>query len=170
MILDDLQWADAASIGLLFHLGRRLDESRILILGAYRPDEVALGRDGQRHPLEKALAELKRYQGDVSVDLDRTVVAEGRGFVDAYLDAGPNSLDEAFREALYRRTGGHPLFVVELLQAMRERGALSQDATGHWAATPALDWNTLPARVEGVIEERVGRLAKIGRASCRERV
>lgn len=159
MILDDLQWADAASIGLLFHLGRRLDESRILILGAYRPDEVALGRDGQRHPLEKALAELKRYQGDVSVDLDRTVVAEGRGFVDAYLDAGPNSLDEAFREALYRRTGGHPLFVVELLQAMRERGALSQDATGHWAATPALDWNTLPARVEGVIEERVGRLA-----------
>ena len=44
LVLDDLQWADAASIGLLFHLGRRLEGTRILIAGAYRPVEVAVGR------------------------------------------------------------------------------------------------------------------------------
>jgi adenylate cyclase len=53
LILDDLQWADTASISLLFHLGRRLEGARILIAGAYRADEVALGRapapKGQRH-------------------------------------------------------------------------------------------------------------------------
>jgi adenylate cyclase len=52
LFLDDLQWADNASLGLLFHLGRRLESSRVLVLGAYRPNDVALGRGGERHPLE----------------------------------------------------------------------------------------------------------------------
>ncbi len=42
LVLDDLQWADAGSISLLFHLGRRLAGSRILVVGAYRPGELAL--------------------------------------------------------------------------------------------------------------------------------
>ena len=46
LVLDDLQWADSASIGLLFRLGRRIEGSRILILGTYRPEEVAIGRAG----------------------------------------------------------------------------------------------------------------------------
>jgi DNA-binding SARP family transcriptional activator/ABC-type transporter Mla MlaB component len=48
LLLDDLQWADSASISLLFHLGRELADAGvpILIVGAYRPEEVALGRGG----------------------------------------------------------------------------------------------------------------------------
>ncbi len=42
LVLDDFQWADNASISLLFHLGRRLLESRIMIACAYRPEEVDL--------------------------------------------------------------------------------------------------------------------------------
>ncbi|MBU1879916.1 MAG: tetratricopeptide repeat protein [Chloroflexi bacterium] len=154
LVLDDLQWADAASIGLLFRLGRRIGESRVLIVGTYRPAEVALGRAGERHPLEKVLAEFKRYFGDIQVDL----AAGGRHFVDAFLDSEPNSLDEGFRQALTRHTNGHPLFTVELLRDMQERGDLIRDEAGRWAPGPALDWDTLPARVEGVIEERIGRL------------
>ncbi len=58
--------ADAASIDLLFHIGRRLigEDSRVLIVCAYRPEEVALGRSGERHPLAKALSEFKRTFGD----------------------------------------------------------------------------------------------------------
>jgi predicted ATPase len=156
--LDDLQWADAASISLLFRLGRRIGGSRILIVGTYRPEEVALGRAGERHPLEKVLAEFKRYYGDLAVDLDATKEAEGRGFVDAFLDTESNRLGEGFRSALYQHTDGHPLFTIELLRDMQERGDLVQNAEGQWAEGPALDWDDLPARVEGVIEERIGRL------------
>jgi adenylate cyclase len=81
LMLDDVQWADSASIGLLFHLGRRLEGSRILIACAYRPEEVALERAGERHPLEKVLAEFKRSFGDVWVDLRRADEMEGRSFV-----------------------------------------------------------------------------------------
>ena len=44
VVLDDLQWADPASISLLFHLGRRIADSRCLLIGAYRPTDVVLGR------------------------------------------------------------------------------------------------------------------------------
>ncbi|MBN1220729.1 MAG: AAA family ATPase [Anaerolineae bacterium] len=161
LVLDDLQWADAGSTSLLFHLGRRIESSRILIVGAYRPAEVTLGhpapgsRPGERHPLEPVVNEFKRRFGSILVNLGQ---AEGRLFVDALLDAEPNRLGHAFRETLYRQTGGHPLFTVELLQGMRERGGLVQDETGQWIEGPALEWETLPARVEAVIAERIGRL------------
>ncbi len=160
LILDDMQWADAASIGLLFHLGRRLAEagSRVLIACAYRPEEVAIGRAGERHPLAKPLSEFKRTFGDVWVDLSSPEAAEGRSFVDALLDAEPNRLTRGFRDALFHRTEGHPLFTIELLHAMQDRGDLLEDEDGRWTEGPTLDWEVLPARVEAVIEERIDRL------------
>jgi adenylate cyclase len=160
LILDDLQWMDTASISLLFHLGRRLAQagSRVLIACAYRPEEVALGRDGQRHPLEKILSEFKRLFGDVWVDLGEVDEVESRRFVDAFLDTEPNRLEAVFRGALLCHTQGHPLFTIELLRAMQDRGDLVQDEGGRWVKGATLDWETLPPRVEGVIEERVGRL------------
>jgi DNA-binding SARP family transcriptional activator len=157
VVLDDLQWADRGSISLLFHLGRRLAGSRILVLGAYRPDDIAMGRGGERHPLEQVVNELERDLGEMRLDLD---AAEGRRFVELLLATEPSRLDEAFRERLYRRTGGHALFTVELLRGLQERGDVVRDGDGSWVEGPRLDWERLPARVEAVIAERVGRLPK----------
>ncbi|MCI0580983.1 MAG: ABC transporter substrate-binding protein, partial [Chloroflexi bacterium] len=164
LLLDDLQWADATSINLLFHLGRRLPGSRILIAGAYRPSEVALGRPGpepehrRQHALEPVIYEFGRQFGDIQIDLGRLEPVEGRKLMDALLDREPNHLSESFRVALFWRTKGHPLFTVELVRAMQERGDLVQDEAGYWLEGGALNWETLPARVEAVIEQRIGRL------------
>jgi adenylate cyclase len=158
LVLEDLQWADAPSVGLLFRLGRRLGGSRLLVVATFRPNDLALGRGGERHPVEPVLSEMKRYYGDIIVDLDQAIAERGREFVDAYLDAQLNCLDDHFRESLFEHTGGHPLFTVELLLHMRERGDLVQDKDGCWGEGPTLDWSDLPSRVEGVIEERIGRL------------
>jgi ABC-type oligopeptide transport system substrate-binding subunit/class 3 adenylate cyclase/ABC-type transporter Mla MlaB component len=158
LLLDDLQWADSASIHLLFHLGRQIQGHRILILGAYRPEEVAVGRGDKAHPLEQVLAELKRQYGEVWVDLSAVSEGEERQFVEAYLDSEPNRLSDRFRHALYEHTGGHPLFTVELLRNLQERGDLVRDEQGRWVEKSRLEWKVLPARVEGVIEERIGRL------------
>jgi predicted ATPase len=74
------------------------------------------------------------------------------------LDSEPNRLDAAFRETLYRHTGGHPLFTVELLRGLQERGDLVKDASGRWIEGGVLDWETLPPRVEAMIAERLARL------------
>lgn len=158
LLIDDLHWADEASISLLFHLSRRLSSARILIMGAYRANEITLGRAGQRHPLEATLNELKRYHGDVWVDLGDLKADINRQFVDQVLDAECDVKDKAFRSALFRRTGGQALFTIELVQYLKERGYLLQNAQGRWEVSPGLRWDGLPARVEGVISERISRL------------
>jgi predicted ATPase len=160
LFLDDLQWADNASLGLLFHLGRHIESSRVLILGAYRPNDVALGRGGKRHPLEPVIHELTRYYGDVLVDLDAIPEAVNRQFVDSLVDSEANSLGQAFRDALFYHTGGHALFTVELLRTMQERGDLVRDGEGRWLQGTSLDWKAFPAKVEGVIAERIARLSE----------
>jgi adenylate cyclase len=159
LVLDDLQWADTASISLLFHLGRRIEGGRVMMVGAYRPEEVALGRDGERHPLEAALAELKRRFGDVWIDLEKTEAIEGQRLVDELLDSEPNRLGDSFRRALFRHAGGHPLFTIEVLRALQERGDLVRDDEGRWVEGGILNWDSMPVPVEGVIEERIGRLS-----------
>ena len=155
LILDDLQWVDAGSTSLLFHLGRRIAGSRILIVGAFRPSEVDEGRAGERHPIEPVLHEFKRDFGDFEVEVSQT---EGRQFIDAFLDTEPNQLGAEFRDTLYRQTRGHPLFTVELLRDMQDKAVLVKDKKDLWVEGPDLNWNALPARVDAVIEERVSRL------------
>jgi predicted ATPase len=176
LVLDDLQWADAGSISLLFHLGRQLAGSRILIVGAYRPEEVALGRPAsplraagieggqERHPLDPVVNEFQRLFGDVTVNLGQ---AGSRDFVEAFLDSEPNRLGPSFRQMLYRQTNGYPLFTIELLRGLQERGDLMRDAEGWWVEGPTLDWETLPARVEAVIAERIDRLVEPLQAALR---
>ncbi len=156
--LDDLQWADQASVNLLFHLARRLPGSRVMLVGAYRPEEVTLGREGDRHPLEKVVAEVQRAFGQVTLDLNLAAPDEGQAFVEALIDAEPNSLGLAFREALLAHTGGHPLFTLEMLRTLQERGDLIQNAEGRWVESSNLSWEALPDRLEGVVAERIGRL------------
>jgi DNA-binding SARP family transcriptional activator/tetratricopeptide (TPR) repeat protein len=177
LLIDDLQWADVASLSLLFHLGRHFEDCRILVVGAYRPSEIALpsvappqqGRGARRprlqaedarHPLEAIVHEFGRLWGDIRVDLDQ---ADGRRFVDALLDGEPNHLSEGFRARLARHTGGHALFTIELLRAFQERGDLAHDEEGRWVERPVLRWEGLPPRVEAVIAERVSRLPREGR-------
>jgi predicted ATPase/DNA-binding SARP family transcriptional activator len=158
LVLDDLQWADLGSISLLFHLGRRIEGHRILILGAYRPDDVAQTQDGEQHPLIQVLMEFKRIFGENEINLDETDVIERRKFIDAFLDTEPNRLGEEFRKLLNQHTAGHPLFTIELLRQMEAQGDLRKNEGGYWTVSPALGWENLPAKVEAVIERRISRL------------
>ncbi len=158
LLLDDLQWADSASVDMLFHLGRRLNGRRILILGAYRPEEVAGAREQDPHSLAAVIPEFKRLHGEILIDIGCNTEEEERQFVTSYLDLEPNHLPPAFRERLYQHTRGHPLFTVEVLRNLQERGDLRLDPDMGWVETRSLEWDVLPARVEGVIEERIDRL------------
>lgn len=158
VVLDDLHWADNASISLLFHLARRIETGHLLIIGTYRPNEVNFGRDGNRHPLEPVLNEIKRYYGNIWIDLAKENENERKEFVDALVDSEPNHLNNDFRKQLFAKTGGNTLFTVELLRDLKERGYLIKDQNGFWVEGKHLKWDTLPVKVEGVIEERIMRL------------
>jgi tetratricopeptide (TPR) repeat protein len=156
LLLDDLHWVDDSSIDLLFHLRRQVAGYPILLLGAYRPEEVLPRQaNANRHPLARFVHELTHDSGAIGVALEH---ADGRSFVDAWLDTEPNHLAVAFRKTLFKQTRGHALFTVELVTALQERGALQRDAQGFWQAGGVVDWSQLPSRTEAVIAERFGRL------------
>ena len=155
ILLDDLQWADPASASLLFHLAGYLQGARILLLGAYRPEDLVQSVQGDRHPLAAALNEFQRRDGECRVDL---ASSEKRIFLNAYLDREPNHFDQEFRDLLIRQTGGNALFTIELLNAMKARCDLVQDISGYWKPSLRVNWETLPARVEAVVAERLSRL------------
>jgi predicted ATPase len=159
IVLDDLHWIDNASCDLLFNLAVRAKDAPILIIGLYRPHEVALGRGGERHPLATVISETKRIHGNVLLELDHLGEQRERSFTTSLLNREPHRLSTEFVETFYHVTGGQALFSVELLRTLKERGNLIKDTDGAWITASTLDWSTLPARVEGVIEERIARLA-----------
>ena len=71
----------------------------MLIVGPYRPAEVALGRGEERHPLDPVVHELRRAFGDIDVEVGK---AGARQFTEALIDAKPNRLGAAFREPRIR--------------------------------------------------------------------
>ncbi len=154
IILDDLQWADEKSIKLLFSLARRLKKGRIFILGAYRSSV----RNSEKHPLIALLSEFKQSLNDKRLDLSQTSNRDRQQFVEDVLDSEPNQLDFSFRQMLFNKTNGHPLFTIELLQMMRLRGDLIKDRQGRWIQSPELNWNYLPEKIEGVIKRRLSDL------------
>ena len=169
VILEDLQWVDDASLNLLYHLGRRLTGSRVLLLGSYRTGESGKGQQTiQTDPKEAAtpenlILEMARQYGDIQIRLDQASQTEGRAFIDALLDLEPNRLGEPFREDLYLRTRGHPLFTIELIQSMRENQNLTLDTGGYWVENKSSPPAPPPARVEAVIEQRLGALTPVQR-------
>jgi DNA-binding SARP family transcriptional activator len=163
LAIDDLQWADGGTAALLFHVGRRLAGSRILLACAYRPEALGAGEGSQAATsgIGAVIRELHREWGNVLVDLDE---ADGRAFVEAYVDSEPNRLGASFRQALYERTGGNPLFTVELLRSFEREGVLLQDECGRWVETARLDWERWPPQVEAVIAGHLAGLRGEDRA------
>ena len=153
LVLDDLHWADKASLLLLRHLAAADQTMRVLVVGTYRDDELS-----QSHPLLDTLAALHRQSGVSRIELagldDAGVVA----FLEA---AAGQTLDDAgvgLAHAVYRETDGNPFFVSEVLRHLSETGAIFQDATGRWTTDASLEQLGLPDSVRAVIGARVGRL------------
>jgi DNA-binding SARP family transcriptional activator/predicted ATPase len=155
LIVDDMQWIDTGSVSLLFHLARSLAGSRVLLLGAYRPEEVALKNDEENDPFQGAVRELQSVYGDIQIDL---MQSDGAEFVEALIDSEANELNTEFRDTLYQHTSGNPLFTIELLRGMQLRGDIWRNSKGSWVEGKQLFWEKLPVRVEALIARRISHL------------
>jgi DNA-binding SARP family transcriptional activator len=122
VFLDDLQWADAATCELLPALTSGLEQERVLLVGAYRSDELARG-----HPLRRARSDLRRAGrlNEIALDpLDSSHTSELAGRV---LGADPSV---ALADRLYDRTQGFPFYIEELCAALVAAGAVVETPAG----------------------------------------
>jgi DNA-binding CsgD family transcriptional regulator len=114
VVLDDLQWSDRPSLGLLRHLSRHLREMALLVIATYR--DVELAGD---HPLVPLLPELVRERGAVRLKLTGLSAEEvGRCLL---ATCGPE-IDAGLSATVHDCTAGNPFFVSELARLFAREG------------------------------------------------
>lgn len=150
LLLDDLHWADSASLALLQHLARHTRAVPVFLLGAYRDVEVQ-----RQHPLEGALRSLGREQLVERIPVRRLSTEGTAALVSAAIGGRPVSAE--FVALLHQRTDGNPFFTQEVLRALVERGDLYHE-NGRWARR-SLDDIAVPESIRSAIGERVSRLS-----------
>src|SRR4051794_14213685 len=107
LVLEDLHWADAATLDVLRLLGRRITTVPALVIATYRDDEL-----DRTHPLQIALGDLAPRP---SVDRLRLEPLSPEAIA---VLAAPHAVDAG---ELHRTTGGNPFFVTEALAAGEQR-------------------------------------------------
>jgi predicted ATPase/tRNA A-37 threonylcarbamoyl transferase component Bud32 len=153
LFFDDVHWADASTVDLLAHLGRHGHRLRVLVIVTFRPTELLLGS----HPFHSVKLDLQA-QGACS-EVPVTFLA--RSQIDSYLSlAFPgHAFSSAFADLVHARTEGSPLFMVDLLRYLSERGVIKV-VQGRWSLAcdvPDLKQD-LPESVRSMIQRKLQQL------------
>jgi PAS domain S-box-containing protein len=129
LFLDDLQWLDAATLELLGELLGAGEVRHLLLIGAYRDNEV-----NEQHPLTKKLDELR--QGGANVTTVTLLPLEQGDLEDLLGDAlrAPRAHLRPLAELALGKTGGNPFFLIQFLDSLAQEGLLAFDhQAGHWS-------------------------------------
>jgi DNA-binding CsgD family transcriptional regulator len=144
LALDDLHWADAASVELVSYLLRRPPRGRVLAVMTFRPTQLP-------RRLVPVVEASTREPWVVRLDLEPLSPEEAGELVDP-------GLPRPVRDELYRLSGGNPFYLEELARAARRGGG---DAFGSLTGTGGAP---VPAAVQGVLAEEVAALSPRARA------
>ena len=151
VVLDDLHWADVASLALCEFLAARLEGTRLLVMGTYRPAEVSRGH--AMVPTLAGLARVPRLERITLPGLNRTEVAD---FVAGGWALAPS---DELAAALQARTDGNPFYLAELVKLLTSEGSL-----GRPDAVAAAE---VPVGVRDVLRRRFDRLPEATNALLR---
>jgi PAS domain S-box-containing protein len=154
LFVDDLQWADVATLTLLYHLVCDVDPAHLLVIGAYRNNEV-----DATHPLARMLDEIRAngcavrqiVVGPLSRDSVADLIAE--------TVRSERSLTAPLADLVHEKTGGNPFFALQFLGSLHEEGLLRYEH-----AMAAWTWDLPGIRAKGltdnVIDLMIARLRR----------
>lgn len=148
VVLDDLHWADQATLDLLGYIARRQPAARLLIVGAYREGEIT-----EPAAFGRTIADLTRLHALATVAVGRLDAPDLDTLLSAYL-GGPAEPDVGAR--LLAHSEGNPFFAEELLRSWMEAGALAR-AGASWRLDQSLA-GPLPGSIVLAVRQRVARL------------
>jgi PAS domain S-box-containing protein len=146
LFLDDLQWLDAATLDLLEDLLTQADVRHLLLIGAYRDNEVDAA-----HPLMHRLEAIRNQGGKIEGITLAPFAPEQLGQLIA--DALHCEPEDAvlLTQLVHEKTGGNPFFVIQFLHALAEEHLLSFDhASSRWT------WDLSRIQTKGYTDNVVG--------------
>jgi len=153
LFLDDLHWSDISTIDLISFLGGKFDQIRILIVSTYRSSEMLLARspfvqvklDFQSRGLCHEIA-LRFFGRD---EIERYLACEFPG----------HNLPQEFPVFIQEKTDGNPLFMVDLISYLRDRGVIDREGET-WTLMEAIPdiGRELPESMRGMIQRKINQL------------
>src|SRR5712672_1271006 len=154
LFFDDLQWLDTATLDLLEDLLTQPDVQHLLVIGAYRNNEVDAA-----HPLARKLQAIRNTSAKIAEITLAPLACEhlGQMLADA-LRRKPKRI-APLAQLVHEKTGGNPFFSIQFISALAEEGLLRFH---HHAAS--WSWNLDRIRAEGYTDNVVGLMvAKLAR-------
>jgi PAS domain S-box-containing protein len=155
LFLDDLQWLDTATLELLEDLLTRSDLHHLMLVGAFRDNEVDAS-----HPLTRKLAAIAQCGGKI---MQMTLEALSPGHVEELISDALRT--EPARVAplarlVQEKTAGNPFFVIQFLSVLAQEGLLSFD---HSRARWSWDLNRIEAKgyTDNVVDLIAGKLTRL---------
>jgi adenylate cyclase len=145
LIVEDLHWADAASVELLQFIVDRLPDQPLMLIVSYRPsfDARALVTSRATHTV---------------IRLSALSAADSASLLAAYFGSSTHRVPAAIQTLVLSRAGGHPLFLEEIVRSLLATGALTRDAEG-WAYSARNAEVDVPPTIHGLLLARLDRLA-----------
>ncbi len=155
LFLDDLQWLDAATLELLEHLISDPDVRCLMLVGAYRDNEVS-----SSHPLMRTLGAIRKAGARVQeITLAPLRLEDVEQLVADALHCDRDAA-RPLAQLVHEKTGGNPFFAIQFLTALAEEGLLVFDPEpGFWT------WDLARIRAKGytdnVVDLMVGKLKRL---------
>lgn len=144
LVVEDLHWADAASVELLHFLVDRLADRPLILVATYRPtfDSKALASTQAAH---------------TAIRLAPLPAAESEALLGAFFGLSANRLPTALRELIIKRAGGNPFYLEEIVRSLIAAGTLARE-NGGWTCTTDAGTMDVPPTIQGLLLSRLDRL------------
>jgi PAS domain S-box-containing protein len=155
LFLDDLQWLDSATLDLLEDLLTQPDVQHLMLIGAYRDNEV-----NSAHPLIRKLEAIRKAGVVVHEIILAPLAREDLGrLIGDSLHCEPERV-AALAELIHEKAAGNPFFAIQMISVLVEEGLLTFDyGEGRWSC----DLNSIRAKdyTENVVGLLVGKLNRL---------
>ncbi|UCG70259.1 MAG: tetratricopeptide repeat protein [Thermoplasmata archaeon] len=156
LCIEDLQWADSSSLALMNYIARNNKKTSLLILGTYRPEDIA-GKENGDHPLIKTMQMMDQENLCEKIEVQRLLEDKMDEFIHAMF--GETDFDDDFSIRIYRETEGNPLFFIQLLKFLVEEKLIVKDNV-KWKLAKDLEDANIPSKIYNVILRRLNRVEK----------
>jgi len=153
LFIDDLHSADTPSLSLLYYLARDVQNSKILVVGAYRPEEVTKTYEGTAHPLLDIMQRMSRDDLFQKIELKRLSQIN---YFDLILFMLGVDLGDLVK-IIYKETEGNPFFAIETLRLLMQQKVLTKE-DAHWKLSKNIEEVEIPPRIYDVIVHRINAL------------
>ena len=152
LFIEDIHWADSASLALLHYISRAIPSERVFLLATFRKEELNSDVNGYPLPLLGTLRSMSREDLYETLELPNLDSIETGKMVGSILRG--NS-EDIFIEKLSKESQGNPLFIIESLAMLLKNGSLTKE-NGKWHL--AADKLQTPLKIKDIILQRLGAI------------